>query len=106
MAGGSPCPLSVIDQLDRSPPRQTARLIHGSVREQSRAKTWAPKQRRGIPTSAVAQAVTASEIIAICGRLDDGVIARILAGSRERSALGATSPLAAVSAKVGSPPFF
>ena len=29
--------------------------------------------------SAVAQAATASEIIAICGHLDDGVIARILA---------------------------
>ena len=29
--------------------------------------------------SAVAQAASASEIIAICGHLDDGVIARILA---------------------------
>ena len=29
--------------------------------------------------STVAQAATASEIVAICGHLDDGVIARILA---------------------------
>src|SRR5216684_8413840 len=36
-------------------------------------------QQRRIPMSTVAQAATASEIITICGHLDDGVIARILA---------------------------
>ena len=34
--------------------------------------------------SAVAQAATASEIIAICGHLDDGVITRILATGATR----------------------
>jgi len=36
-------------------------------------------QQGRIPMSSVAQAATATEIIAICGHLDDGVIARILA---------------------------